>query len=73
VSLLMNHWIIIALEDNIVSISELIILMRLVFSTVGAISYDKSLLSRLVSSVYKVSVIENKLSSMSGITIVRDT
>jgi hypothetical protein len=68
----MNHWMMAALEDNIVLISERIILMQLVSSSVGAISYGKSLL-RSLSSAYKVSVIEDELSSMSGIAIVPDT
>jgi hypothetical protein len=48
VSQLTHHWTIAVLEGNIVLISELVVLMQLMSSSVGAISYGKSLLEMLV-------------------------
>ena len=67
-----NHWTIAALKDNSVSISELIVLMKLVSSSVAASSFNELLL-RLMTSTCKVSMIEDKVSSMSGIVILWDT
>ena len=41
---LVNHWTITAFEDNIVPISELIVLLELVSANLGAISFGRSLL-----------------------------
>jgi hypothetical protein len=60
------------LEDNTVLISELIVLIQLLSSSVGVISYGKLIL-RLMSSACEVSLIKDELSSMSGIAIVQDT
>ena len=52
--------------------SELIVLLRLVSANVGTIGYGK-LLQRSMSIACKLAVTEDKLSSMQGVAIVRDT
>ena len=70
-SQLANHWTITAFKDNIISHSELIVLIQLVSGNAKAISYGK-LLVRSMSSKCELSVLEDELSSMQGVTIVRD-
>jgi hypothetical protein len=72
VSQLANHWTIAAFEDNIVPMSELVVLLRLVTGNVGAIGYGKSLL-RSMSAACELAVTEDELSPMQGVAIVRDT
>ena len=60
---LVNHWAVAAFEDNILPISELIVLLRLVCKNVGAIVYGKLLL-QLMSSAEEFSATDDEMSSM---------
>jgi hypothetical protein len=68
---LVNHWTITAFEDNVVPISELIVLSELVSANVGAISFGRSLL-RSMSGACELSAVDDELSSMQGVAVVRD-
>ena len=68
---LANHWVIAVFEDNVVPMSELIVLLRLVSNNVGAIGFGKLLLLSM-SNACKLAVTEDELSSMQGVAIVRD-
>ena len=71
VSKLTTHWKIAAFEDNIVPMSELFALLRLVTGNAGAIGYGNSLL-RSMSAACALAVTEGELSSMQRVAIVRD-
>ena len=68
---LCNHWTIAAFEDNIVRISELVVLLELVSTNVGAVGFGKSLL-RAMSSECNISAADDDVSSMQGVAVVRD-
>ena len=66
----MNHWTVVAFEDNIQPIAELVVLLNLVSPNVGGIRFGKSLL-RSMSSARELSVAD--VSLMQGVAVVRDS
>ena len=68
---LCNHWTIAAFEENIVRISELVVLLELVSINVGAVGFGKSLL-RAMSSECNISAADDDVASMQGVAVVRD-
>ena len=71
VSQLANHRTIAAFEYNMVSMSELVVLLWLTTGDVGAIGYGKLLL-RSMSAACKLAVAKDELSPMQGVAILRD-
>ena len=66
---LVNHWTVVAFEDNIQPIAELIVLLKLVPANVGGICYGKSLF-RAMSSARDLSVAD--VSLMQDVAVVQD-
>ena len=69
---LASHWTSAAFKDNIVPISDLIVLVRLVNGSVGAIEC-RNLLVRSMSAAYKLAVNKDGFLLMRGVEMLQDT